>query len=264
MSKNKHIRVQPRPDPAVSQNFLTSRRLLDRIVGLSSIGRDDLVIEIGTGKGHLTQVLARKCGVLHTVEIDRTLFEKAKERLASARNVRLICGDFLRYPLPLAQPYKVFANIPYCLTTQIVNRLTGATNPPGEIWLVMEKGAAQRFRGVPRETASSLLLKTAWDMQVRYHFNREDFHPRPAVDSVLLHVARKPVPDLSAADLPVFRRFVAHSLRHGLLGSHGLLTRKQVTLALRHAGLPPLYENREALYVQWLCLFRCWRQQHRL
>ena len=62
-----------------SQNFLTSRRLLERIVRKSTITKNDLVIEIGTGKGHLTEVLCRKAEYVYSVEIDRKLYERAKE-----------------------------------------------------------------------------------------------------------------------------------------------------------------------------------------
>ena len=58
-----------------SQNFLTSRRLLERIVRKSTITKNDIVLEIGSGKGHLTEVLCRKANFVYSVEIDRKLYE---------------------------------------------------------------------------------------------------------------------------------------------------------------------------------------------
>lgn len=161
----------------VSQNFLTSRRLLERIVRISTITKNDLVIEIGTGKGHLTEVLCRR----------------AKERLQKEDNLKIMCRDFMKYQLPSRINYKVFANIPYNITTGIVKKLTEDAHPPSEIWLVMEKGAAKRFLGVPKETKYSLLLKRRWDLEIVYYFSREDFHPKPSVDSVLLHFSQKKI-----------------------------------------------------------------------
>lgn len=178
----------------VSQNFITDQRLIHRIVRLSTIGKNDTVLEIGTGKGHLTQALCKEAGYVYSVEIDRRLYENAKDRLAQHHNLKLICGDFLKYRLPAEGSYQVFANIPYCITTQIIEKLTQSVNTPKDIWLIMEKGAAKRFMGLPRETEKSLLLKVCWDMEIRYHFRREDFHPMPSVDSVLLHFQRKAVP----------------------------------------------------------------------
>lgn len=245
-----------------SQNFITDTRLLHRIVNISSITKEDTVWEIGTGKGHLTQVLCQKCGFLYSVELDRKLFEKAKERLAPHSNLKLIYGDFLKQPLPARGKYKVFANIPYFITTQILDKLTGAPNPPTDMYLIMEKGAAKRFMGIPKETRKSLLLKVNWDMKILYHFDRCDFHPMPSVDSVLLRLTRKANPDLEKKELASYKRFVEHSLRCGFTGANGLLTKKQVTTALKQANLPPVPPSGETLYIQWLCLFRCYQRFH--
>lgn len=174
-----------------SQNFLTSRRLLERIVRISTITKNDLVIEIGTGKGHLTEVLCRRAKYVYSMEIDKKLYERAKERLQKEDNLKIMCRDFMQYQLPSRINYKVFANIPYNITTGIVKKLTEDAHPPSEIWLVMEKGAAKRFLGVPKETKYSLLLKRRWDLEIVYYFSREDFHPKPSVDSVLLHFSQK-------------------------------------------------------------------------
>ena len=127
-----------------SQNFLTDATLLHRIVRLADIHNNDTVIEIGTGKGHLTEALSKRAGRVCSVEIDTKLIEIAGKRLAKYSNLELISGDFLKYRLPSKGEYKVFANIPYFITTQIVDKLTQGDNPPTDIFLVMEKGAAQR------------------------------------------------------------------------------------------------------------------------
>lgn len=180
-----------------SQNFLTSRRLLERIVRKSTITKKDIVLEIGTGKGHVTEVLCKKAKYVYSVEIDRKLFERATERLKMERNVKMILGDFLNYPLP-KRKYKVFANIPYYITTEIVKKLTEDAHPPSEMWLVMEKGAAKRFLGRPNETIYSLALKRRWNLDIGYYFLKEDFHPKPSVDSVLLHFQQRDRKNLSS------------------------------------------------------------------
>ncbi len=244
-----------------SQNFITGRALIQRLLHLTDIHQNDTVIEIGTGKGHLTEALCRKSGHVFSVELDRKLYEGAKLKLAHFSNLHLIHGDFLQYSLPAKGNYKVFSNIPYCITTQILEKLTGAPNPPKDIWLIMEKGAAKRFTGAGKETRQSLVLKVNWDMKILYYFRREDFHPMPSVDSVLVHFSRKAVPDLSKRDLEDFRRFIDHSFKYGIWGRNGLLTKRQVSTALKQAGLPHAHEDGVTLYIQWLCLFRCRKQR---
>lgn len=245
---------------SVSQNFLTSKKLIERIINLSSICSKDTVIEIGTGKGHLTRTLCKKCGFLYSIEIDHKLYERAREKLSGCHNLKLIHGDFLKYHLPAKKEYKVFANIPYFITTQIIRKLTGAANPPCDIWLILEKGAAKRFAGKPKENTHSLLLKTSWNMEIIYHFRRNDFHPMPSVDSVLFHLSRKDTPDINKKDFREFQRFVTHSLKYGIHGKRSLLTKKQINTALKLEKLPPLSPSGEILYIQWLCLFRCYQK----
>ncbi len=244
-----------------SQNFLTDTKLLQRIVGLADIGKKDEILEIGTGKGHLTEALCKKAGKVCTVEIDGKLMESAKRRLSKVNNVELIQGDFMKYRLPAKGTYQVFANIPFFLTTQIVEKLIQGENPPSHIWLVMEKGAAKRFMGRPKENGKSLALKVHWEMEVVYHFRREDFHPKPSVDTVLVHFSKKAVPDLSRKEFREFQKFVERGMRCGITGKGGLLTKRQVSAALRQAGLYQDHEDGVTLYIQWLCLFRCYQVQ---
>lgn len=243
-----------------SQNFLTDSKLIERIVRLAEFNREDTVLEIGTGKGHLTEALCQRAGKVYTVEIDRRLLENARKRLSKYVNVELILGDFMKYRLPVKGDYQVFSNIPFFLTTQIVEKLTQGSNPPSAMWLVMEKGAAKRFMGLPRETRKSLELKVRWEMKIVYHFRREDFHPKPSVDSVLVHFARKVVPDLNERDFRQFQKFVERGMQQGITGKNGLLTKRQASAALKRAGLYHAYEDGVTLYIQWLCLFRCYQE----
>ncbi len=243
-----------------SQNFITNAKLIHRIIGLAGFQAEDTVLEIGTGKGHLTEALCRSAGKVCSVEIDRRLYESAGRRLSQFSNLKLIHGDFLKYDLPAKGTYRVFANIPYFITTQIIEKLTQAPNTPAEMWLVMEKGAAKRFLGIPKETKKSLLLKAGWDIKIVYHFRREDFHPMPAVDSVLVHFAKRAAPDLTRDEYHAFQKFVEQSMKYGICGKGGPLTRRQVAVALKQAGLPHAHEDGVTLYIQWLCLFR-WYQR---
>jgi len=210
-----------------SQNFLTSGRVIRRIVSLADLNESDHVVEIGPGKGHITGALLARCARVTAIELDPKLYAGLREKFAGAPNLRLAHGDFLDWRPPRGA-YKVFANIPFNRTTDIVRRLTGGPCPPEEAWLVMEKGAAKRFLGLPSENLSSLSLKPWFEGEVVYHFRREDFHPMPAVDAVLLHLKRRTAADITPAQRGAWMRFTA-------------------------ARLPTA---RDTLYIQWLCLFR--------
>lgn len=110
--------------------------------------------------------------------------------------------------------------------------------------------------GAGKETERSLLLKVNWEMKVLYHFQREDFHPMPAADSVLVHFSRKNVPDLNKKEYDAFKSFIKRAMKYGIYGKKGPLTKRQVSAALKQAGLPHAHEDGVTLYIQWLCLFR--------
>lgn len=238
---------------SISQNFLTDRRIIDRLLSRTDISDNDTVLEIGAGKGHITKALSKRAKTVVSYEIDGNLYEKLKPCLAE--NVRLILGDFLKCKLP-KPPYKVFANIPFSRTSEIMRKLT-AERLPEHIWLIMEKGAAKRFCGLPSENINSLLLKPFFDVKISYYFNRTDFHPAPRKDVVLLELAKKPA-DIPLSQKRDFSDFISRCIKYGFFGSHAPLTKKQVSTALRLEGLPDIKPSGDVTYVQWLCLFRCW------
>lgn len=241
---------------SVSQNFLTSRRTIDSLIHKAGIGKTDDIIEIGAGKGHLTRALAIRAKQVRAYEIDPVLAQKCN--LAGHSNVQLVCKDFLKAALPVHGMYKVFSNIPFSITTQIIKKLTGAENPPCEAYLIMEKGAALRFCGFPRENMQSLLLKPFFQLEILQDIPRREFHPMPKTEISMLKLVRRPIPDLPAAQRQSFCRFVQEAYQKGVFGKGACLTKKQAATALRLAGLPPLPASENLLYVQWLCLFRCY------
>jgi 23S rRNA (adenine-N6)-dimethyltransferase len=218
----------------VSQNFLTSYKIINRIIRRTTLNRDDHVIEIGPGKGHTTGILVQKCRKVSAIEIDGRLYNKLTTKFKDAKNIRIYHQDFLKWKLPQSENYKVFSNIPFCFTTDIMRKLTECKNAPSEAWLIMEKGAAKRFMGKPSESLRSLLIKPRFDLDIAYYFNREDFHPKPGVDVVLLHLKKKSQPDILTNQWFAYEQFVIKALKYGF---RRLFTSKQLSRAFRQAGV---------------------------
>ena len=246
------------PPVWVSQNFLTSAKTIQRLIRKTSITATDHVIEIGPGKGHITGALLRRCKKVSAIEIDKNLYDKLLYKYEAADKLKLYHQDFLKWSLPTAGQYKVFANIPFSHTTDIIMKLTRAINPPTEAWLVVEKGAAKRFMGIPRENMRSLFLKPLFDMRVIYHFAREDFHPMPGTDVVMLHIKRKAINDIPRPQWQSYQSFISRATKNNGNGLAHLFTKKQWTKARKLAGLNDQISG-EILYIQWLCLFRCYK-----
>lgn len=198
---------RPRSRAALSQNFLRDPRLAEHLVHLAALDANDTVIEIGPGSGVLTATLARRCRQVLAIEKDATLARRLARRFASERAVAVFAADFLEFPLPSSR-YKVFANIPFAITTAIVSKLTTGIAPPEDAWLVMQREAAQRFLGEPGGTLVSALLHPWFAGQIRHHFRRGDFVPQPGVEVVLLQLSRRPEPLISRENERDFRDLV--------------------------------------------------------
>lgn len=248
---------EPKPPVWVSQNFLTSNKTIKRLLDRTTINIDDHVIEIGPGKGHITAALVKTCRKVTAVEIDKKLYDRLLKNYGRIKNLIIYHKDFLQWEPPLHEKYKVFANIPFCHATAILRKLTESKNPPTEAWLTMEKGAAKRFSGKPYETFQSLMLKPMFDLEIVYYFLQDDFHPKPAVDVVLVHIKKKIKPDVAQSRWRKYRRFISSALQDKGTGLRRVFTKKQLSYALRSAKICDVTQD-QILYVQWLCLFRCY------
>jgi 23S rRNA (adenine-N6)-dimethyltransferase len=193
-----------------SQNFLKSLVLVDQLLDKCNIHDDDIVYEIGPGKGIITEHLALRCRQVVAIEKDDQLVDTLYSRLGKRTNIRLLQGDFLEYRLPTSH-YKVFANIPFNITSAIVTHLAESPVPPDDAYLIMQREAAQKFLGEPRESLYGILLKSGFELELIHRFRRSDFVPAPRVDVVMLRLRKRGPPLLTGNDLSLFRDFVVYS-----------------------------------------------------
>ncbi len=195
--------------PDYSQVFLRSPRLVAELVGHSNIKKTDLVLDIGAGTGVITSVLAVRCAKVIAIEPEPRVAAKLRQNVAQFTNVKVAEADILHYNLPPG-PYKVFANIPFHLSSPIVHRLTETANPPKSIYLIVQKQFANKLLANDKHFTSQLGAKIApwWSVRVRRPLKKTDFYPHPAVDTVLLEIKPHLEPLLPAKHAPDYRRFI--------------------------------------------------------
>ena len=244
-----------------SQNFLRRVSVVKKIIRLANLSDEDLVLEIGAGTGIITRQLARCCRQVIAVEYDRSLCQGLRRALSGHSNVEIVRADFRHYALP-DREYKVFASIPFEITSDIVAKLTTGGRPPSEAYLVMQAEAARRFAGAPydRESLKSLLLKPSFELSVLHTFRRTDFCPAPKVNVVLLRIRRRHSPMLCPEEELKYRDFV-----HFVFSEHGgdvaarlrpIFTRRQLTRLARDNGFVMSARVTELSFPQWLAIFR--------
>ena len=241
-----------------SQNFLRSRSLVEYLLDRSSIGPSDLVLEIGPGRGIITEALAGRARRVLAIERDPALAAHLRSCLAGCRHVSIRTADFLDVPLP-STPYKVFANIPFALTADIVRRLTEAQRAPEDAYLVVQREAAGRFLGSPHGTLVAALLAPWFALSIEYRFGRRDFDPAPQVEAVLLRMRKRGPPLVEPHWRQDYRDFVCFAFtawQPTLFASLAPVfgARACRRLWLRHA-LDPALTPRGLAPAHWLSLF---------
>lgn len=199
----------------LSQNFLHNRTLVNKLVHDSSIGKNDLVLEIGPGKGILTEQLAQQARQVIAVELDGYWYNYLVNRFSGTENLELFNEDFLDKPLPTV-PYKVFANVPFAIEGKIIRKLIDDVNPPQDCYLVMMKALAYRLAAPYKENQFSIIHKPWFDFSIVYHFNPTDFSPLPKVNAVLLRFTFKSSPMLPLTEKAKFQQFVIQGFGQGL------------------------------------------------
>jgi 23S rRNA (adenine-N6)-dimethyltransferase len=245
-----------------SQNFLKNQSLVDRLLDKCDIGLNDILYEIGPGKGIITVHLAQRCCQVIAIEKDPLLVNSLRHRIAGIANIRLHEGNFLEYRLPGGH-YKVFANIPFNITSAIVTRLTTISSPPDDAYLIMQKEAAERFLGDPQESLYSILLKPCFELELLHCFKRSDFVPAPRVDVVMLRLRKRGPPLVSCNEIALFRDFVVYSFTTPQPSLRctfkNVFTSNQLKRLRKILNLDFDVTPTSLTFEQWLCLFDCFK-----
>ncbi|MBO2518077.1 MAG: ribosomal RNA small subunit methyltransferase A, partial [Clostridiales bacterium] len=190
---------------SLGQNFLADASLLDRLVDLAGVTEDDEVLEIGTGLGSLTERLALRCRHVTTVEIDDTLIPILNVTLVKYSNVTLVHANALKLDLRQLTAgmgsFRIVANIPYYLTTELLTKLLKADLDLLSVSVMVQKEAADRITAVPGDEAYGILsVRTAWKgiAEQMLDVPADLFDPPPKVDSSFVNIVmrqQQPVPE---------------------------------------------------------------------
>jgi 23S rRNA (adenine-N6)-dimethyltransferase len=243
---------------ALGQNFFTNPQLVASLVRNSSVSADDVVVEIGPGEGIITKELAKVARKVISIEMDFALANSLKERMKEQPHVEIHAGDFLKFEV--AEPsYKIFSNIPFNRTADIVKRILNSEQVR-EAYLVVQKEAGEKYTGTPWETEVSVLHKPWVAAEIARHFKRTDFVPAPSTDTVMLHLRRREEPLLPRQQMELYRRFVGygfHAAKDNLaLSFKKVFTYEQWKRLARDLKFPLKMTPSGLTFEQWLGLFK--------
>ena len=239
------------------QNFLIDTRVLEKIVAAAGVTKDDCVLEIGPGIGTLTQYLAEAAGHVIAVEIDRNLIPILEETLAEHENVTVVNQDILKTDIKgLADAYhggrrlRVWANLPYYITTPIVMSLLEGEDLVDSITVMVQKEVAERMMEGPGSKeygALSLAVQYYARPEIVANVPPNCFIPRPNVGSAVIRLTKHETPPVQVKDPKKMFQLIRASfnqrrktLPNGIGNAPELpYTREQAAAALEKMGLSP-------------------------
>ena len=253
MSKGKErIRdSQLRYKQGLGQNFIYDDALLEALVDLSGAGPEDDVLEIGPGSGSMTKYLCRKAHHVLSVELDDRLIPLLQGFMSDFDNFTLVHGDAMQVNLPeitagLRKPLHVVANIPYYITTPLINLFFSCGVPMERMSLMVQKEVADKILASPGDDAWCML-------SVRCQYFAEPylamdvpaacFTPPPKVDSAFVVLPMRETPAVSVRDEDTFFRVAgaAFALRRKTMTNNLCATfhmeRAEAVALMQAAGL---------------------------
>jgi len=215
------------------QNFLIDLNLVDLIVNAADLGPTDVVLEVGTGTGSLTAMMAERAAAVVTVEIDAHLFELASEQLLELENVVMLRLDALRnknkfddrimqtigsqLAVDPRRRLKLVANLPYNIATPVISNLLLAPHVPRSMVVTIQKELADRMAAVPSTkdySALSVWIQSQCTVETVRVLPPAVFWPIPNVTSAIIRITVDPERRARIADLQYFHQFVKAMFIH--------------------------------------------------
>jgi 16S rRNA (adenine1518-N6/adenine1519-N6)-dimethyltransferase len=242
--------MRPAPKKQLGQNFLRDGRARHRIVDACGFSAPDIVLEIGPGQGAMTPLIAGRCRKVYAVELDPVLAEALKDSFAGT-NVSVLHGDILSFdigalPESRDQKIRVFGNIPYYITSPIIERLFGFRDRIADIHLTVQKEFARRICAGPgsKEYGSFSCFVQYYSIpKVLFDVNRNSFYPVPKVDSSFISLVPRERPAVEVGDETKLFSVIRHAfqqrrktIRNGL---KDVLSAHELEEAFNRCGIDP-------------------------
>ncbi len=194
------------------QHFLSDKNVLTAIVDALAPTTSDTVVEVGPGRGSLTDILLERAGLVIAVEIDRALAASLRERYRDRTNIEIVEDDFLDVELraEAGRDFLLIGNVPYYITTPIIFRALEPPMPRRSVFLVQREVAERMAATAGDESYGALTVNIAVVASVEQVMTvpATAFHPPPKVESAVVRLTPLSHPLVPLESLEAFRTFV--------------------------------------------------------
>ena len=254
------------PKKSLGQHWLKDPEILADIAEAAELTCDDVVLEIGPGLGTLTSRLLARANSVTAVEFDTDLARKLPGQFPG-KKLNVVNQDILQFDLnQLPKNYKVVANVPYYITSKIVEKLMTAENKPSVAVLLVQKEVAERIAAeAGNMSILSVSVQIFAEAELDIEVPRQFFTPPPKVDSQVVVLRTRNNPLITPEDQRDFFRIVKagfsakrKKLRSSLSGGLGI-DKSAVEELLKNAGISPDARAEDLAIEDWKRLLKKWR-----
>jgi 16S rRNA (adenine1518-N6/adenine1519-N6)-dimethyltransferase len=235
---------------SLGQHFLTDLTVLSRIADAAELTGSETVIEIGPGRGALTDLLVERAGRLIAIEYDRALAAKLIDRYASRKNVEIIQADVLSVDFGSLTngPYALVGNVPYYITTPIIFQALEPPRPDVAVYLV-QREVAERLVAPPGGKdygALTVNVGAVARVEILFHVPASAFRPPPKVESAVVRITPRADPVISPEHEKAYRALVQATFTmrrkqmQRIMRSLRNLDGERATAMLLSAGIDPM------------------------
>ncbi|MDD5154869.1 MAG: 16S rRNA (adenine(1518)-N(6)/adenine(1519)-N(6))-dimethyltransferase RsmA [Candidatus Omnitrophica bacterium] len=208
--------MYPKPKKRLGQNFLADKNIRKKIAVSCQLQKTDIVLEIGAGRGEITNLIAEHVDTVYAVEFDKDLWQALKDSTQGHQNIKIIKADILKLDLArhfgsLRQKIKVIGNVPYYITSPIIAHLLGYRDIIGKIFLTVQKEFALRICAKPGSKdygSFSCFVQYYCLPRVMFSIKNTSFNPAPKVDSSFLSLEIRDQPAVKVKDEEYFFKVI--------------------------------------------------------
>jgi 16S rRNA (adenine1518-N6/adenine1519-N6)-dimethyltransferase len=254
---------------SLGQRFLVDRGVLRAILAAAEVTADDDVLEVGPGPGVLTGQLAEHARSVTAVEIDERMVEVLGETLAGRDNVKIVRADALAvdlFALGERPPTRIVANLPYQITTPLLERFIGDDRRPPLVVVLVQEEVARRIVATASSAKErgylSVFVQSFADPKIVRRVPPSAFRPAPKVSSAVVALRTRARPAFAPFERNAFLRLVSDVFRHrrkqlrGALGHEAGVDTQRAEAALRESGIEPRRRAEELTLEEWVALAR--------
>lgn len=246
-----------KPKKYLGQNFLKSKIIANQIIQAANVQKNDVVLEVGPGRGILTEILVQKAKKIIAIEKDKELADFLMDKFKNLKNLSIIHDDILKFQVSgfRLQAYKIVANIPYYITSHFLRKFLESEYQPSLMALMVQKEVAERIIAKDgKESILSISVKAYGQPEVIATVPARFFSPAPKVDSAIILIKN------ISRDFFVQNKITEEKffkiLKQGFCHKRKLL-KKNLTISekvLEKCGIPSLARAEELSLKNWKCL----------